>query len=85
MKFETKTGSLYEIDCDQKLIRRLSGKVGPSSRQGADGEWKKYSHTFPIEPVVGSGIMIIWEDDQSISKNCFPATLTSVIVSISFM
>jgi len=38
MKFKIETGSFNEIDCDQKLIRRLSGKTGPISRQGADGE-----------------------------------------------
>jgi hypothetical protein len=42
MRFQTLSGSHYEVNESKKLIRRLSGSRDPSKNQGADGDWKQY-------------------------------------------
>lgn len=34
--------SIYEVDPNDRRIRRLSGKKEPSRRQGEDGQWRFY-------------------------------------------
>lgn len=63
MKFETETGSLYEVDLESKKIRRLNGKGNPTPRQGQDGQWKKYINISPSFPVIGQSVLISWGSD----------------------
>ena len=41
-KYITESGSVYQVDEQNKLVRRLSGNKNPTPRQGIDGEWKEY-------------------------------------------
>lgn len=91
MKFQTITGSLYELNKDIKSIRRLNGANDPTPRQGKDGEWRKYANTSDIE--VGSRVIIVWGNDtellnetkEDLARNggfAVPTTITSQVVSI---
>lgn len=84
-KFETLSGSVYEVNEEEKQIRRLSGLNKPSESQGEDGEWKEYeilcSSSFGLlkeeEPAV-----IVWGFDK-LSDNgsgILKTTVTSPIV-----
>lgn len=63
--------SAYEIDQEQKLIRRLSGTNRIVGNLGLDGEWQKYDCIVDVE--VGKHA-IIWYGDHA--KN---QTITSAI------
>ena len=65
--------SIYEIDEDNRLIRRVSGLSSPTPRQGKDGEWKEY---VSIEPFEG-GMLICWGTNPNGTAKC---TWTSNIV-----
>jgi hypothetical protein len=36
--------SVYEVDEENKRVRRVSGANEPTTFQAADGEWQEYSH-----------------------------------------
>ncbi len=85
IRFETESGSTYEVDPGVQRIRRVSGTRAPARRQGEDGEWKHYADITPIE--VGSPVFIYWprgtpllEGSPSYAR---PATVTSVVVRVS--
>lgn len=59
MKFETASGSLYEVDEENKRVRRLIGVQDPTPRQGSDGEWREYLDRTEI--VVGQIALFVWE------------------------
>lgn len=61
--------STYEINTDDSLIRRLTGKVDPTSRQGQDGQWQSYTQIVPCQ----GGLLINWADER--------CTLTSQITN----
>ena len=42
MIYKTETGSLYQVDEENKRVRRIEGVKAPTPRQGKDGEWKEY-------------------------------------------
>jgi hypothetical protein len=69
--FSTKTGSLYELNPDDQLIRRLSGVKDPAPRQGDDGKWQGY---WDVE-LANGGLLIHWNEYGQ-------ATLTSHIVEV---
>lgn len=80
MKFETQTGSLYEVDFDKKMIRRLAGLFPAQPRQGEDGVWKAY---LDIEgPIVGQGCLIMWPLTERSDPWSQPATFTSDVTRI---
>jgi len=54
----TISGSIYEIDEDNKCIRRLHGIANPTPRQGADGEYKTYKE---IIIAANKAMVIVWE------------------------
>lgn len=65
--------STYEVDYDNKKIRRISGVNPPTAHFAPDGEWKDYSLILPH----GSRLMIFWGDGD------FNATMTSPLVDHS--
>ena len=88
-RFTTETGSRYEVDAENKQIRRLSGANAATKRQGKDGDWKKYENISSIE--IGKSVIIDWgggEDLLEETKSLFqlgvaiPATMTSWVVDI---
>lgn len=83
MKFQTVTGSLYEVNEETKEIRRLIGVKDPQPRQGKDGVWKPYADLFLK---TGESALIFWDAKTTPllegSEGGAPATITSPVVSI---
>lgn len=79
-RIATETGSVYEVDRQAKLVRRLSGRGNPTQRVGTDGEWKPYAN-LAFEPQVGSRLWIVWSygDGADGSDRC---TVTSTVTEI---
>lgn len=69
-KFLTESGSVYQVDDERNLIRRLSGSNDPTPRQGPDGEWKHF-HKLRDDLVPGA-IVIFWDETR--------CTMTSRVV-----
>ena len=69
MRTVTTQYSVYEINEDEHLIRRMTGTNDPTPHQGADGKWQRY---IGLTHFAG-GLLIQWSDVRN--------TLTSVIVS----
>ncbi len=68
--------SVYEIDTENKMIRRLTGIRDATPRQGKDGEWKKYGEISKI--AVGEKVVFMWAEEDGILKT----TVTSQVVEI---
>ena len=69
MRTVTTRFSVYEINEDEHLIRRVLGANAPTPNQGDDGEWQRYTGL----PRYAGGLLIHWANGR--------ITLTSVIVS----
>ena len=91
MKFKTASGSQYEINTKTKHIRRLSGTKDPTTRQGKDGNWRKYDAVFPDPIEVDASVMICWTADTPLlpetiaiygEGSATPTTTTSAVLSI---
>lgn len=92
MIFNTASGSRYQVNESEKMVRRLFGTSDPTARQGVDGEWKRYFSLTP--PVVGQGVVIIWADEDLLPQTkqalngmdssmfAIPTTYTSDVSSI---
>jgi len=81
MKFKTFSGSVYELDLNNKRIRRLNGNKAPTERQGADGEWKTYASLLN-EPQVDKSLVIVWKVDIVDEEQILRTTETSYIKEI---
>lgn len=65
LRVETKTGSIYELDLQHKLIRR---KIKVSSRiaQAFDKNWLPYKHVSNL--IIGKRIKVEHEDKLIITS-----------------
>jgi hypothetical protein len=85
MRFETQSGSIYEVDETNKQARRVYGMYAGTERLGTDGNWRSYSDiTSPI--VVGQPVMIVWGTAGNLNSDfaevVVKTTLTSVVVAV---
>lgn len=84
MKFQTESGSVYEVDEDKKQVRRLIGMADPQPRMGKDGDWRTY---VSLQLILGEPALIRWDPATtpllpgSMSGDT-PATMTSTVVKI---
>ncbi len=80
--FETMTRSVYELDEEQKLVRRVTGTRQPQPRQGFDGEWRPYEAVSPVK--LGMGVCIEWPDGTTLLEGsppeARPVTFTSPVI-----
>lgn len=82
MLFQTVNGSSYEVDQENKKIRRLSGSSNPTNRQGKDGDWKTF---FNISPIVeGKGVVIFWVDADPLAETLEQLEGPSIIIPITY-
>ena len=93
MKFNTQSGSIYEINTMEKKIRRLSNSNGtsPTSRQ-RDVAWRTYQDLVPDPIKIGSQVIIVWDASTELLPDtkaqmqdgefAVPTTMTSHVVSI---
>ena len=98
MRFQTESGSVYEVNTDSKQIRRLNGVADPTPRQGKDGEWRLYSELAPDPIQVGKSVLVVWAGEMEPTKETkswfislgmeppatspMPVTTTSPVVSV---
>lgn len=85
VKFVTESGSAYEMDTENKCVRRLNGGADPTPRQGKDGEWRAYESTSGAR--VGEQVLIIWDHRTTpllsgSPVGAAPATVTSPVKEI---
>ena len=85
MKFTTASGSTYEVDVDNKRVRRVSNNKNtqPTLRQGND--WRDYEYITDI--VIGKPVMIFWNKSntpllEGSPEASTPATTTSLVSSL---
>jgi hypothetical protein len=84
MIFRTQSNSVYEVDFDNKKVRRINGVNEPTARQGKDGEWRKYIDIVLKE---NTPCYIVWDpkdtplNDISDKRN-LPMTVTSIVKEI---
>ena len=71
MRFLT-MNSIYEVDEQNKRIRRLEGANDPTPNQGEDGVWREY---VSLDPCQG-GYLIVWDEGGN------KATLTSQVLEV---
>jgi hypothetical protein len=76
--FFTTENSQYEVDVENKRIRRLTGDYDPTTRQGADGVWKMFSVISEIQ--VGQPVLVGWEHDSL--NEILRSTLTSTVTTV---
>jgi hypothetical protein len=81
LQFKTISGSVYEVDQDNRKIRRLYGNLEPTKRQGNDNEWKEYETITPIE--VGSAVIIGWKVLLDNNEFLIQSTMTSLVLECS--
>jgi hypothetical protein len=89
MIFKTITGSVYEIDNENKQLRRVNGLEDPTPRVGLDGVWKPFVEV--TTPVVGKPVTILWNSKTTkplighlspdVAQHT-PLTMTSLVVEI---
>ena len=77
IRYETRN-SVYEIDEENKQIRRLRGVAEPTRRIGIDGEWRSYQ-AYVESPV---GLVIVW---PWVNENgSIPTTITSEVTKVTW-
>lgn len=74
MKFGTASGSVYEVDEERRLFRRLSGPPHAVRRLPHDGEWRAFEAIFG--PRVGGRCLVVWDLRKDLSLE---ATETSEV------
>lgn len=88
MKFVTVSGSMYEVDLQEKKCRRLIGMSDPTPRQGKDGDWKVFQSIHPETPVQGKPVVFVWDAashppvDAIPGMPYTPTTITSMVKEI---
>lgn len=88
MKFVTVSGSMYEVDLQEKKCRRLIGTSDPTPRQGKDGDWKVFQAIHPDVPVQGKPVLFVWDAsnhppvDADPDLAYVPTTMTSLVKEI---
>ena len=94
MKFQTLSGSVYEINTDSKKIRRVSGNKQATNRQGQDGDWREYQSIQPDPIEVGKELLIVWMPDTPLLEETkeamkamhkpwvLPCTMTSTVMNV---
>lgn len=60
--FETEN-STYELDRENKRVRRLRGKYDPTRYFGADGEWRDYESC--VDPAPGYNFIVHWGGERA--------------------
>ncbi len=57
-RVRTDSGSVYDVDLDQKRIRRVHGRLGPNDTRPQDGIWRNFVGLDG--PEVGQTMVVYW-------------------------
>ncbi len=72
---KTLSGSIYEVDENNKRVRRIFGTNNPTPRQGNDGDWRNYEQ---LHLTLGNRMLVIWGQ----AGNIIQTTSTSTVMAI---
>jgi hypothetical protein len=75
MIFKTRN-STYEVDAENKRIRRIKGLAEPTPRLSPDGEWKDYREITPVTTF--HPVQITWPTVPELK----PYTFTAAVVEV---
>ena len=78
--YATSSGSVYHIDHEAKLVRRVQGNWKPTLYQGPDNVWRKYEAVVRTQD---GALGFIWEvSDPGASGHAhYRSTLTSPVIA----
>jgi len=77
VRFETASGSVYEVDRERRRVRRLRGEEPAAHRLGHDA-WKAYELMSPV--IAGEPVVFAWSVIWASSEEALaPATVTSPV------
>lgn len=74
--FFSTLNSVYEVDLEEKRVRRIEGREAPTARQGPDGVWKTFDCVTEIK--VGGPVLFSWGELNNVLKT----TLTSDVEKV---
>lgn len=81
IKIITASGSIYYIDQENKIAKRIAEFGG--TKLDSDGKWEEYDGLFPLELNIGARLRFFWMKVESkIIKDAYYMTTTSRIVNI---
>jgi len=81
VRFETESGSVYEVDTERRRIRRVVRSPGSDSERAGAGEWVGYADMFPPTPELGACMLVVWAFDVGVDMLA-RTTLTSAVVKV---
>lgn len=81
IRFQTESGSVYELDTANKRVRRIGGVRAPTPRQGADGGWRAYEYLPAGEPAIGGRFAVAYNVGGGVTGGD-EGTLTSPVTMI---
>jgi len=76
--FRTESSSMYEVNIDERKIRRLHGANPATNRLGHDGEWKEFLNISELE--IGESVVITWSISNEQEEFRLKTTVTSPII-----
>jgi|HubBroStandDraft_2_1064218.scaffolds.fasta_scaffold150007_3 hypothetical protein len=80
IRFETETGSQYELDEEGMRLRRLSGKHAPTANQRQDEEWREYQSIAELS--IGNSPLVVWGTEITDEGPMLRRTLISPVVRV---
>lgn len=78
MYFMTQSGSVYEVDTENKRVRRTAGQVNQKSR--INGEWLIYRDVTPVK--LNQEVIFMWGEPGQILPEAERATMTSIVIGV---
>jgi hypothetical protein len=75
---QTVTGSVYEINEKDQLIRRRSGTREPTVYQGPDEQWRSF---VGIE-FIDNEMLIIWSKDKGMTKCTRTSKVKKIVLEV---
>lgn len=79
ISYVTETGSVYQVDYERKLARRVSGNGEPTANFGRDARWNPYADV--VRTPTGA-LAFIWQVNPVDGGMVhFRTTITSTVVS----
>ena len=79
MTFTTASGSVYQVDTEDKRIRQIKGRTSERVNRNGNGQWVDFTE---IDVRAGRSALIVWPRDVAAIDGCTDITVTSRVVSI---
>jgi hypothetical protein len=80
-RVRTESGSVYDVDHDEKRIRRVHGRHGPTDTQPQDGIWRRFSGLEG--PTAGQSMIVYWATEAAGAKETDFGFRTTVVTQVT--